>query len=161
MKEITLDAIKSGDLIGKPTQITVELVVKGELRSFTTYLRPYSYSTAIANMTSFSEKREALAGMIATSICDENGNDLVSEDDVRKKFSEALVHALWIKIVEINALGKPLKSKKRTRSSVKSQSQQVGQSKKLKNSHTQKSSSGQPIDKNTEALTTEEGLSKK
>lgn len=161
MKEITLDAIKSGALIGKPTEITVELKVKGELRSFTTYLRPYSYSTAVANMTSFSEKREALAGMIATSICDADGNDLVSEDDVRKTFSEALVHALWTKIVEINALGKPLKSKKQTNSSAKSQSPQVDQSKKSKSSHTQKSNSGQHTDKNMEVSTTDGASSKK
>ncbi|EMI6975432.1 hypothetical protein B9Y01_10715 [Acinetobacter baumannii] len=153
MKQLSPDQIKKGILIGKPEKVTVQVLVNGEESEFSTYIKPFNYQSAVANMKAYGENKEALAGILASCITDKDGTPTFTEDEVRLHFSQALVDIIWSKIVEINVLGKQtLKSTTEKSSSSKSQSLQVGQSKKLKRpSRTKKSKSGTPTEENAEA----------
>lgn len=148
MKKLSLKDIKSGLLMGKPEEITVQILVSGEQCEFTTFITPFSYATAVAQLKAFGESREALAGILASVICDKNGELEFTEEDIRTKFNQALVDAIWLKIVDVNKLGKTQDSAQTTNSLSKSESQQgvvtqkskVSRSRKLKNTpHTTKS----------------------
>ncbi|HGF9411341.1 TPA: phage tail assembly chaperone family protein, TAC [Acinetobacter baumannii] len=153
MKQLSADQIKKGILIGKPEKVTVQVLVNGEESEFSTYIKPFNYQSAVANMKAYGENKEALAGILASCITDKDGTPTFTEDEVRLHFSQALVDIIWSKIVEINVLGKQtLKSTTEKSSLSKSQSLQVGQSKKLKRpSRTKKSKSGTPTEENAEA----------
>lgn len=149
MKKLSADQIKSGVLLGKPEQVTVQVLVNGEESEFTTYIKPFNYQSAVANMKAYGENKEALAGILASCITDEDGVPTFTEDEVRLHFSQALVDIIWVKIVEINVMGKQtLKSTTEKNSSSKSQSQPQDQLKKSKQpSPTKKLEPGQPTDK--------------
>ena len=160
MKKLTLKDIKSGALMGKPEHVTVQIKVSGEDAEFDTYILPFSYSTAVAQMKAYGENKEALAGVLASVICDEKGQLAFTEDEIRTHFNQALVDALWSKIVDINVLGKQLNSTKTTKSSSRSASRSVKRTVKSPISHTEKSKSTPPTSENTEASTLEEDSSK-
>ena len=156
MKKIDIAQIKAGVLISKPQPVTVPIKFNGEDAEFSTFIKPYSYATTVAKLRAFGEQKEALAGILAASICDEEGNLQFTEDEVRKNFSHDLAEAIWNQVVNVNALGKTSTSQKKPNSSVKSPSQQAKASKKSKNSRSTKSKSGQSTSENTEALTSVE-----
>lgn len=153
MKKLSLKDIKSGLLMGKPEEITVKIKVGGEDCEFNTFILPFSYDTAVAQLKAFGEKKEALAGILASVICDKDGKLEFTEDDVRTKFNQALVDAIWSKIVEVNVLGKTQTLAQTTNLLSKSGSQQVARSQKSKPSRSQKSKSTQRTSKNTAAST--------
>ena len=153
MKKIDITEINAGVLIAKPQAVTVQIKYNGEDAEFSTFIKPYSYDTAVAKLRAFGENKEALAGILAASICDAEGNLQFTEAQVRRNFSQDLTDALWFKIVEVNSLGKTQNSNPKLNSSVKSRSQRVKASKKSKTLHTQKLKSGQPTSENTEAST--------
>ena len=124
MGKLTLDTIKSGKLVSEIEKVTVKVNVKGDELEFDTYIKPFSYSTAVAQMKAYGEDKESLAGIISTCICDEKGNLAFTESEVRNNFSQGLVDAVWDKIYEVNIVGKTTKSTSRKNSSVKSQSPQ-------------------------------------
>lgn len=156
MKKIDITEINAGVLIAKPQAVTVQIKYKGEYAEFDTFIKPYSYDTAVAKLRAFGENKEALAGILAASICDAEGNLQFTEAQVRQNFSQDLTDALWFKIVEVNSLGKTQSSNPKRNSSVKSRSRLVKASKKSKTLHTQKLKSGQPMSENTEASTSVE-----
>ena len=125
MKKITLDDIKTGKVLGSIEKVTINVPIGDEEYEFDTHIKPFSYNTAVAQLKAYSEDKESLAGVIASCLCDEKGVLLFTEDDVRDKFSQALVDATWEKIYEVNSLGKSKKLTQKTKSSVKSQSPQV------------------------------------
>lgn len=131
MKKLSLTDIKSGLLVSKLEKVAVDLVVDGEECEFEIYIKPFSYSTAIAQMRAYGENREALAGVLASCLCDEKGELAFTEDEVRENFSQLLVDAIWEKVYEVNSLGKEKPSPKTKKSSAKSQSQQENPSEKL------------------------------
>lgn len=153
MKKLTLKNIKSGMLMGEPEKITVEIKVKGEDCEFDTFILPFSYDTAVAQLKAFGEKKEALAGILASVICDEKGELVFTETEIRKKFNQALVDAIWAKIVEINVLGKTSKLPQMTKSSSKLGSPRAKATRKLKPSPSQKSKNTPATSKNTEVST--------
>ncbi|WP_315076993.1 phage tail assembly chaperone family protein, TAC [Acinetobacter guillouiae] len=153
MKKLSLKDIKSGLLMGKPEEITVNIKLSGEDCEFNTFILPFSYDTAVAQLKAFGEKKEALAGILASVICDKDGKLEFTEDDVRTKFNQALVDAIWSKIVEVNVLGKTQTLAQTTNLLSKSGSQQVARSQKSKPSRSQKSKSTQRTSKNTAAST--------
>lgn len=106
MKKLSLKDIKSGVLMGSPEKITVQIKLNGEDCEFDTYILPFSYETAVAQMRAYGEKKEALAGILASVICDEKGKVLFTEQEIRTKFNQAFVDSIWVKITEINLLGK-------------------------------------------------------
>lgn len=125
MKKITLDDIKTGKVLGSIEKATINVPIGDEEYEFDTHIKPFSYNTAVAQLKAYSEDKESLAGVIASCLCDEKGVLLFTEDDVRDKFSQALVDATWEKIYEVNSLGKSKKLTQKTKSSVKSPSPQV------------------------------------
>ena len=139
--------------MGEPEKITVEIKVKGEDCEFDTFILPFSYDTAVAQLKAFGEKKEALAGILASVICDEKGELVFTETEIRKKFNQALVDAIWAKIVEINVLGKTSKLPQMTKSSSKSGSPREKATRKLKPSPSQKSKNTPATSKNTEVST--------
>ena len=151
MKKLSLKDIKSGFLMGKPEEITVNIKVHGEDCEFNTFILPFSYDTAVAQLKAFGEKKEALAGILASVICDADGKLVLTEEDVRKKFNQALVDAIWSKIVEINVLGKTQTLAQTTNLLSKSELQQVEHTQKSKPSRSRKSKNTQPTLKNMEA----------
>ena len=153
MKKIDIAEINAGVLIAKPQAVTVQIKYNGEDTEFDTFIKPYSYDTAVAKLRAFGENKEALAGILAASICDAEGNLLFTEEQVRKKFNQDLVDAIWFEIVRVNSLGKTQNSNPKQNSSVKSRSRRVKASKKSKTLHTQKLKSGPPTSENTEAST--------
>lgn len=125
MKKITLDDIKTGKVLGSIEKVTINVPIGDEEYEFDTHIKPFSYNTAVAQLKAYSEDKESLAGVIASCLCDEKGVLLFTEDDVRDKFSQALVDATWEKIYEVNSLGKSKKLTQKTKSSVKSPLPQV------------------------------------
>ena len=105
MKKLSLQEIKSGALLGKPQPITVQIKVDGEDCEFDTYIKPFSYATVVARWKAVGENKEALAGTIASCVCDEAGELQFTEDQVREKFSEQLIEAIWQKIYDVNNIG--------------------------------------------------------
>ena len=124
MGKLTVDTIKSGKLVSEIEKVTVKVNVKGDELEFDTYIKPFSYSTAVAQLKAYGEDKESLAGIISTCICDEKGDLAFTESEVRDNFSQALVDAVWDKIYEVNIVGKTTKSPPKKNSSAKSQSQQ-------------------------------------
>ena len=160
MKKLSLKDIKSGTLMGKPEPVTVQIKVNGEAMEFDTHVLPFSYSTAVAQMKAYGENKEALAGVLASVICDDKGNLIFTEDEIRTLFNQALVDAMWTKIVDINVLGKQLNSVETTKSSLKSASRSENPTVKSQTSRTEKSESTLPTSENTEVSTSEGDLSK-
>lgn len=160
MKKLSLKEIKSGALMGKPEHVTVKIKVNGEDAEFDTYIQPFSYNTAVAQMKSYTENKESLAGILASVICDENGKLEFTENEIRTHFNQALVDALWNKIFDVNVMGKQLSLTKTTRSSSKSASRSAKRTAKSRISRSEKSKSTPPISENTEALISEEDSSK-
>ncbi|WP_111860194.1 phage tail assembly chaperone family protein, TAC [Acinetobacter sp. CFCC 10889] len=156
MKKLSLKDIKSGLLMDAPEQISVEIKFKGEATFFETYILPFSYDTAVAQMKAYGEKKEALAGILASVICDENGKLIFTETDVRTKFNQALVDAIWTKIVEVNMLGKKPSLAPTTNLSSKSESQSVKPTAKSKSSKSRKSKDTQATSTNTAASTSDD-----
>lgn len=111
MKKLSLNEIKSGALIGKPQQVTVQIKVDGEDCEFDTHIKPFSYATVVARWKAVGENKEALAGTIASCVCNEEGRLLFTEDQVRETFSEELIEAIWQKIYDINNIGGKSKAK--------------------------------------------------
>ena len=159
MKKLSLKDIKSGALMGKPEHVTVQIKVNGEDAEFDTYIQPFSYNTAVAQMKAYGENKESLAGILASVICDESGNLEFTEDEIRTRFNQALVDALWTKIFDVNVMGKQLSLTKTTKSS-KSASRSVKHTVKSPTSLTGKSKSTPPTSESTEVSTLEEDSSK-
>lgn len=157
MKKLSLKDIKSGVLMGKPEEITVQIKVSGEDCEFNTFILPFSYDTAVAQLKAFGEKKEALAGILASVICDKNGKLEFTEDDIRTKFNQALVDSIWAKIVEVNVLGKMPTLAQTTNSSSKLESQAEKPTQKSKRFRSQKSKNTPLISKNTEVSTSDVG----
>ena len=146
--------------MGKPEHVTIQIKVNGEDAEFDTHILPFSYNTAVAQMKAYGENKEALAGILASVICDESGKLEFTEDEIRTHFNQALVDALWTKIFDVNVMGKQLNSTKMTKSSSRSASRSVKRTAKSPASLTEKSKSTPPTSENTEASTSEEDSSK-
>ena len=160
MKKISLEEIKSGVLIGKPIAITVQIKLDDQDAEFDTFIKPFSYDTAVAQMRAYGENKESLAGILASCICNENGELEFTEQDVRQHFSQSLVDSLWEKIHEVNIMGKTSNSTTKTKLSAKSPSPQGEVSKKSVRSNTRKSKPGSLTEPSVEASTSDAELSK-
>lgn len=161
MKKLTIDQIKGGVLVGKPEQITVTVKVHGEEHEFDTHVMPFGYEAAVAQMRAFGQKKESLAGILASVICDKDGVLVFTEEDIRSKFNQHFVETVWAKVVEINMLGKKSTSTPKTSSSSKSALRQGGRTQKRNRSNTAKSKNTKPTLESTEASTLDDESSKK
>ena len=157
-KKISIAEIQSGALIGTPVAISVPITLGDEECEFDTHVKPFSYATVVARWNAVGQNKEALAGTIASCICDEKGKLSFTENEVRENFSEELIEALWAKIIEVNNIGGKLKkmSSEKTNSSQNSPSTESVEtlSKKSKKiSRSKKSNIGENISTNVEAST--------
>ena len=123
-KKISIAEIQSGALIGTPVAISVPITLGDDECEFDTHVKPFSYATVVARWNAVGQNKEALAGTIASCICDEKGKLSFTENEVRENFSEELIEALWAKIIEVNNIGGKLKkmSSEKTNSSQNSPS---------------------------------------
>ena len=137
----------------EPEKITVEIKLNGEDFEFDTYILPFSYETAVAEMKAYGEKKEALAGILASVVCDDKGKLAFTEEEIRTKFNQALVNAIWAKIVEVNMLGKKPSLVLTKNLSSKSESPLEKPTAKSKSSKSQKLKDTQPTSSNTAAST--------
>ena len=137
----------------EPEKITVKIKLNGEDVEFDTYILPFSYETAVAEMKAYGEKKEALAGILASVVCDDKGKLAFTEVEIRTKFNQALVNAIWAKIVEVNMLGKKPSLVLTKNLSLKSESLLEKPTAKSKSSKSQKSKDTQPTSSNTAAST--------
>ena len=137
----------------EPEKITVEIKLNGEDFEFDTYILPFSYETAVAEMKAYGEKKEALAGILASVVCDDKGKLAFTEEEIRTKFNQALVNAIWAKIVEVNMLGKKPSLVLTKNLSSKSESPLEKPTAKSKSSKYQKLKDTQPTSSNTAAST--------
>ena len=78
-KKLSIADIKSGILVDVPELITVEVVVKGKVCNFETYIKIMDYSTTIAQMQANKDKKEALASILADCIVNEKGESIFTE----------------------------------------------------------------------------------
>lgn len=107
----SLDA--AGAFTGAPVRKEIEWQQKGETLRAVVFVRPLSYRSAVADLTSVNEGRDAVAARIAACICDENGEAIFTREDItgearpdRGPLDGNLTIALLSIIGEVTRLGK-------------------------------------------------------
>lgn len=119
--KLTLDTIKNaGAFTGRPVEKEIEWTDKdGNKHVATTYVRPIGYHSAKFDILALSGKSDGVAGRIASSICDENGEPVFTPDDItgnadpeRGALDGSLTIALLVAIQEVNSLGKESSAQK-------------------------------------------------
>lgn len=145
--KLTLDALTSaGSFTGRPVEKEISWLQDGKKLTYTVYVRPLGYQTAVNDVLSFNGKHDTIAGKIAASICDEHGNPVFSspldithgpldpaelEKDPESTarlgaLDGALSVALLLAIQEVNDLGKTKSSPSATKSGTNSSSPASG-----------------------------------
>lgn len=104
----------AGAFTGRPLEREVVWKRRGEELRATVYVRPLSYYSAVSDLTAAFTKTDAVAGRIAASIVDEEGNPVFTVADImgtadpeRGPLDANLTHALLGVIAEVNQAGKP------------------------------------------------------
>lgn len=111
---LTLDSLKEmGAFTGAPVEKEIKWSQGEQEFDAVVFVRPFSYKTAISDLTAHREKTDAVAGRIAASICDASGNPIFTPDDItgdadpeRGALDGNLTMALLAAISEVNQLGK-------------------------------------------------------
>lgn len=112
--KLTLDTLKqAGAFTGRPVEKEITWTQGEQELTATVYVRPMGYHSAVSTVLSFSGKIDGVAGRIASSICDENGNPVFTVADItgeadpeRGALDGALTVALLVAIQQVNDLGK-------------------------------------------------------
>lgn len=113
--KLTLDYLKKEEAFtGRPVE--KEIIWKdknGNEHKATTYVRPMGYHTATSEVLAITGKIDGVAGRIAASICDENGQQVFTIEDItgvadpeRGALDGSLTVALLVAIQEVNSMGK-------------------------------------------------------
>lgn len=80
---LSVDSLKEmGAFTGRPTEKQITWKHDGEEVSATVFIRPLSYKTALSDIRSAHEKSDALAGRIASCVCDAEGNPVFTAADI-------------------------------------------------------------------------------
>jgi hypothetical protein len=111
--ELTKDSFKQkGIFSGAPVEKLVTWKTAGEEYTFTVFVKQLAYHAAVSDVMSHVKGGDALAGRIAASICDREGNAIFTADDitgeadpVRGALDGNLTLALLTAISEVNGLG--------------------------------------------------------
>ncbi|WP_313434404.1 phage tail assembly chaperone family protein, TAC [Atlantibacter hermannii] len=112
--KLTMDSLKqAGAFTGRPVEKDITWKQGDQELTATVYVRPMGYHNAVTNVLSIAGKIDGVAGRIASSICDENGNPVFTVADItgeadpeRGALDGALTVALLIAIQQVNDLGK-------------------------------------------------------
>jgi len=108
---------QAGAFIGAPVKKEIKWTANGEDFTFDVFIKPLSYHTAKHSIRSIAGDSDAIAARIAASVCDEQGQPVLSigditgdADPVRGAMCESLVMALLIAIAEVSGVGKQIRS---------------------------------------------------
>lgn len=113
--KLTLNSLKqTGAFTGRPVEKEINWKAQdGTECTATTYIRPMGYHAATSQVLALTGKVDGVAGRIAASICDENGKQVFTVDDItgeadpeRGALDGGLTVALLVAIQEVNNLGK-------------------------------------------------------
>ncbi|HCR9764866.1 TPA: phage tail assembly chaperone family protein, TAC [Citrobacter koseri] len=112
--KLTLDTLKqTGAFTGRPVEKEITWKQGEQEITATVYVRPMGYHNAVSTVLSAAGKIDGVAGRIASSICDENGNPVFTVADItgeadpdRGALDGALTVALLVAIQQVNDLGK-------------------------------------------------------
>jgi hypothetical protein len=112
--KLTLESLKDiGAFTGSPVEREITWKEGEAEHTATVYVRPLSYKSAVSDITSVSSNGDPVAGRIAASIFDENGEAVFTVGDItgdadpdRGPLSGSLTMALLAVIGEVNGMGK-------------------------------------------------------
>ena len=121
--KLTLESLQSvGAFTGRPVQEEISWMQDGKELTATVFIRPLGYQAAVSDVTAHGQN-DSLAGRIAASVCDEQGNQVFSVGDItgaadpeRGALDGRLTVALLAVIHKVNSPGK-LKSSPISKSS--------------------------------------------
>lgn len=111
---LSIDSLKTiGAFTGAPVEKEVTWRAGDKDFTATVHVRPFGYRTAISDITAHRDQSDAVAGRIAASICDADGNAIFTAADItgtadpeRGALDGNLAVALLAAISEVNNLGK-------------------------------------------------------
>lgn len=112
--KISLENLKkNGAFTGRPVEKEITWKQGEDEFTGTVFVRPSGYHTAKSGALASAGKHDSVAGYIAASICDEEGNAVFTPEDItgeadpeRGALDGALTIALMVAINEVNDLGK-------------------------------------------------------
>jgi spore maturation protein SpmB len=112
--KLTLESLKSvGAFTGRPVEKEIKWSQGDDEFIATVFIRPLGYQAAVSDVTALNGKHDSLAGRIAASVCDEDGNAVFTVGDItgtadaeRGALDGRLTVALLGAIFEVNNLGK-------------------------------------------------------
>ncbi|MCT7656165.1 phage tail assembly chaperone family protein, TAC [Oceanimonas sp. NS1] len=112
--QLSIDSLKSmGAFTGAPVEKEITWRQGEQELTATVYVRPFSYKTAVSDITARHQKSDAVAGRIAASICDAEGQPVFTAADItgeadpeRGALDGNLTVALLAAIAEVNQVGK-------------------------------------------------------
>ncbi|MCS2155465.1 phage tail assembly chaperone family protein, TAC [Scandinavium sp. H11S7] len=118
--KLTLDTLKqAGAFTGRPVEKEITWMQGEEELTATVFIRPMGYHNAVSNVLSAVGKIDGVAGRIASSICDENGEPVFTVADItgeadpeRGALDGALTVALLVAIQQVNDMGKESSAQK-------------------------------------------------
>lgn len=113
--KLTIDSlIEAGAFTGEPVEREITWRQGDNELTAIVYVRPLSYKSAVADISSATNGGDTIAGRIASSICDGDGKPVFSVGDItgdavpeRGPLNSALTMALLTVISEVNGVGKP------------------------------------------------------
>jgi hypothetical protein len=112
--KLTIESLKTlGAFTGRPVEKEIQWTQGKEEVKATVFIRPLGYQAAVSDVKSLDGKHDSLAGRIAASVCDENGDPVFTVADItgaadpdRGALDGRLTVALLCAINEVNNLGK-------------------------------------------------------
>lgn len=112
--QLTIDSLKQmGAFTGAPVERQITWNQGDKTLSATVHVRPLSYLSARSDLLAMGGKGDAIAGRIAASICDANGEPVFTPADItgeadpdRGPLDGNLTMALLSVIGEVNGMGK-------------------------------------------------------
>jgi len=122
--KLTIDNLKGmGAFTGRPVEKEIEWTQGEDTFKATVFVRPLGYQTATSDIMAIGGKIDGIAGRIAASICDEDGKQIFTPEDItgeadpeRGSLDGGLTIALLLAIQEVNDLGKATSSAKKMNS---------------------------------------------
>jgi spore maturation protein SpmB len=114
--KLNMDSLRqAGAFTGRPVEKDITWLQGDKELTATVFIRPMGYHNAVSNVLSAVGKIDGVAGRIASSICDENGDavftvaDITGEaDPERGALDGNLTVALLVAIQQVNDLGKAI-----------------------------------------------------
>lgn len=126
--DLSIDSLKeAGAFTGAPVEREVTWKQGEDEFTATVYVRRLSYHSAVSDLTALHGKVDAVAGRIASCICDAEGKPVFTPADItgeadpdRGPLNENLTMALLAVIAEVSGLGKLQSSSRKKKSGASS-----------------------------------------